>query len=123
MIIAGFGFRDMAGVDSLADALARTQDGSGAPAPEAVATIPEKAKHPALRALADQLGLPILIAHPDPDLQTPTDSPAVRVAFGAGSVAEASAWSAAGNGGRLLAPRSISGDRMATCALAEGDGP
>lgn len=118
MIVAGFGFRDMADEASLADALARA-DG---PAPSALATLPEKAGHPALRALAERLNLPVLAVTPDPDLQTPTDSPAVRVRFGAGSVAEAAAWTAAGRDARLLAPRVVSDDRMATCAIAEGAG-
>ena len=38
--------------------------------------------------------------------------------YRAGSVAEAAALAAAGPGARLLAPRMISADRMASCALA-----
>nr|MCH9832816.1 cobalamin biosynthesis protein [Alphaproteobacteria bacterium] len=38
-----------------------------------------------------------------------------------GSVAEATALAAAGANARLTAPRSISTDRMATCAIAIGD--
>ena len=36
--------------------------------------------------------------------------------------AEAAALAAAGPGARLLGPRVVSADRMATCALAEGNG-
>jgi cobalt-precorrin 5A hydrolase len=48
-----------------------------------------------------------------------TQSARVRERFGTGSVAEASALAAAGPGARLLGPRVISGDGLATAAIAE----
>lgn len=121
VIVAGFGFRAAATMDSLADALARV----GGPGPSLLATAEDKARAPAFRDLARRLGLPVrgldaatLAAHP-----TPTQSRASRAARGTGSVAEAAALAAAGPGARLLGPRAVSGDGMATCALAEGGEP
>ena len=53
-------------------------------------------------------------------IRTQTFSSFSLAAHGTGSVAEASALIAAGEGARLLGPRQISPDRMATCALAQG---
>lgn len=115
MIVAGFGFRAGAGVASLADALA----GTGG-RPQALAAPADKA--PALAPLAARLGVAVIAVAPGAlaRAQTLTDSPASRAARGTGSVAEAAALAAAGPGARLLGPRVVSGDRMATCALAEG---
>ena len=115
MIVAGFGFRAEATADSLADALAQT----GA-TPDALATLADKAPTPA--SLASRLSLRL---HAVPQgvataIQTRTDSPASRTHRATGSVAEATALAAAGPGARLLIPRTISTDRMATCAIAEG---
>lgn len=52
---------------------------------------------------------------------TLTRSHASESARNTGSVAEAAALAAAGVGARLLAARVVSEDRMATCALAQGD--
>ncbi|MEM1429934.1 MAG: cobalamin biosynthesis protein, partial [Pseudomonadota bacterium] len=63
-----------------------------------------------------------LIAVPEAELRrqvTATQSGASRGSYGTGSVAEAAALAAAGPGARLLAPRSVSDDRLATCALAK----
>ena len=117
MIVAGFGFRRTATLDSLADALAATGR-----APDALATAADKA--PALAPLAERLGLPIHAIPPEAlsAPQTQTDSPASRAQRDTGSVAEAAALAAAGPGARLLGPRAISADRMATCALAASHG-
>ena len=114
MIVAGFGFRNAAQVDSLADALART----GGDRPVALAILPDKAEHPAIRALAARLDLPIRAVTPPPDTATLTQSTAAKAAHGLGSVAEATALTAAGPGAHLLAPRVVSDDRLATCAIA-----
>jgi cobalt-precorrin 5A hydrolase len=53
---------------------------------------------------------------------TVTQSGASHRARRTGSVAEAAALVAAGPGATLLGARAVSGDRMATCALAEGPG-
>jgi len=117
VIVAGFGFRGGAGGDSGAGALAATGR-----TPQALAAPMDKA--PALAALAATLGVPVIGVAPEAlaAVRVLTDSPASRAARGTGSVAEASALAAAGPGARLLGPRVVSADRMATCALAEGDG-
>ena len=53
---------------------------------------------------------------------TPTQSDASLHVRGAGSVAEAAALAGAGPDAKLVRPRVISLDRMATCAIAEGRG-
>lgn len=114
-MIAGIGFRDGATPLSILDALNR----AGAGAVRHLAMPSVKAGHPAVRALIGQ-GYAVteiaadLLARTD----TPTHSAASRAAHGTGSVAEACALAAAGPGARLAAPRSISGDGMATAALA-----
>ncbi len=117
MIVAGFGFRASASADSLADALAQAGG-----APDALATPADKADTQAFRTFAAATGLPIhAIAPAMLEAQpTATQSPAARHARQTGSVAEAAALAAAGPGARLIAPRTVSRDRLATCALAEG---
>ncbi|MEM9550870.1 MAG: cobalamin biosynthesis protein [Pseudomonadota bacterium] len=121
MIVAGFGCRSRATADSLASALRATGHGAEV---EALASLSDKVKLTAFRALADRLGLPV-IALDDARLaqvETATHSTVSLVARGTGSVAEASALVAAGSKARLLAPRVVSGDRLATCAIAIGEG-
>ncbi len=121
MIVAGFGFRGGASADSLADALAR----ACGPRPAALATLDDKARSPAFSEFAARLGLPVIAVTEEAaqDVDTLTSSTASQSARGVGSVAEASALAAAGPGARLVAPRVISADRDATCALAEGTAP
>ena len=114
MRVAGFGFRKAATAASLADALARA--GSA----EALATAPDKAQAPAIRALAAQLALPLL-AVPVAGVATPTQSPRVAALYGTGSLAEAAALAALAPGARLIARRVTSQDGTATCAIAQGD--
>jgi cobalt-precorrin 5A hydrolase len=120
VIAAGFGFRAAATADSLANALAR----AGA-APALLATPDDKARSPAFRSFARRLGLPVLGIDPAALAAQPTltQSQASRAARGTGSVAEAAAPAAAGPGARLLGPRVVSDDGMATCALAQGATP
>jgi len=121
MIVAGFGFRKAATADSLRDALARA---AGKHKVTAFAAPEDKAQAACLSALAAEMAVGIRAIAPN-DLsrqQTQTEAPRVRAARGTGSVAEAAALAAAGPGARLLAPRSISADRLATCAIAMGDG-
>ncbi|MBS0565543.1 MAG: cobalamin biosynthesis protein [Proteobacteria bacterium] len=120
MRVAGLGFRGRATLLSLKDALARA--GGGA---QALATAEEKAGAEVMQALARELGLP-LHAIPRAALErqaTLTRSARVAAKFGTGSVAEAAALAAAGPGSRLLGPRSISGDGLATAAIAERKDP
>lgn len=121
MRVAGFGFRANAPLAALKDALARA---GGGPL-DALATAAAKAEAPVLRALAAELGLPVL-AQPPEALQaqtTPTRSPRIATRFGTGSLAEAAALAGAGPGAgpgaRLIGPRAISTDRTATAAIAE----
>jgi cobalt-precorrin 5A hydrolase len=122
VIVAGFGFRAAATVESLADALMRT---GAAGRVALLATVADKAQAPAFQALATTLALPIRAVDAETlaRQETLTRSAASRAARGTGSVAEASALAAAGRGARLMARRVVSGDGMATCALAEGGGP
>lgn len=117
MIAAGFGFRGAATTDSLQSAL---KAATGRYTPDCIATIADKAT--ALQGLSAATGLPVvsLTAADIAATQTKTRSAASLRARNTGSVAEAAALAAAGPNARLLAPRSISDDRMATCALAEG---
>ena len=118
MIVAGFGFRGCADGAACEAALALAQ--RGYPRVEALAAPDDKAA--LLAPLAAALGIP-LIARPAERLYgvaTPTRSQPSLDARGTGSVAEASALVAAGDGARLFSPRHISPDRMATCAIAQG---
>jgi cobalt-precorrin 5A hydrolase len=116
VIVAGFGYRAGADLASLHAALAATGDGRV----DALAGPHSKAS--LLAELAAALALPFipLAREALSGVQTPTLSPASLAAYGTGSVAEASALVAAGPGARLLTPRHVSPDRLATCALAEG---
>lgn len=121
MKIAGLGFRRNAGVASLREAL---DAAGGAEGLAAVATVGDKANAEALKALAQELGLPIraIAAEMLAEIKTTTQSEFIGARFGTGSVAEAAAIAAAGRGARLISVRAASRDRMATAAIAEGDG-
>lgn len=114
MIVAGFGFRAGATVAAMRAALDLARH--GLPPVTHLATLHDKAD--ALASLARALGLPVVAV--DAAGPTPTASSASLAARGVGSVAEASALCAAGDGAHLLRPRQISPDRMATCAIAQG---
>ena len=119
MIVAGFGFRSAASVESLADALRL----AGGPKPDLLATLATKATEPAFEDLAARAALPTCAIAPDcaRAQTTATRSDASLDAHDLASVAEACALAAAGPGARLIVPRVVSGDRLATCAIAEGD--
>ncbi|MCC8936095.1 cobalamin biosynthesis protein [Bradyrhizobium sp. Arg68] len=121
MKVAGLGFRQDATLASLREALDAAGGHTGL---AAVATLRDKADAPALRLLADELGLPIrgISAERLDGIKTATQSALVNARFGTGSIAEAAAIAAAGRGARLIASRCVSRDRMATAAIAEGDG-
>ncbi|MEO9650976.1 MAG: cobalamin biosynthesis protein [Roseobacter sp.] len=120
MIVAGFGFRQSARIDSLVDALQRA---SLMQTPENIATVSDKAETSVFRAFAQQLMLPIIEVSAEnlSAQETVTMSQASLSARQTGSVAEAAALAGAGLGARLLAPRVISSDGLATCALAKGE--
>ncbi|MCA3507956.1 MAG: cobalamin biosynthesis protein [Rhodobacter sp.] len=117
MIVAGFGFRQAATIESLLDALDKAR---GTQMPSRLATAEDKALAPVFQALAARLGLPGDAITPEAlaVTETPTRSARVRALHGSGSLAEAAALVAAGPGASLLGPRTISADRMAACALA-----
>lgn len=119
MKIAGMGFRKTAGIDSLRSALLAAGGTDGV---VALATAADKAEARALIALAAELRLRICAIAPTAlaAVETPTRSDRVAARFGTGSVAEAAALAAAGPGARLLGPRAVSADGMATAAIAEG---
>ncbi|WP_019833055.1 cobalamin biosynthesis protein [Sphingomonas sp. PR090111-T3T-6A] len=118
MIVAGFGYRSGADLASLRDALAM----ASAQTRPVDALAGPRSKASLLARLAEALALPLIVLEPEAlaGMATPTRSAASLAAHGTGSVAEASALVAAGAGARLLTPRHISPDRLATCALAEG---
>ena len=129
MMVAGFGFRRAATLASLRDALAQALEGAqlattSAHAITLLAVAQDKAGGHCLCALAADLGLPLCavsLAQLAATL-TLTDSAAVRALRGTGSTAEAAALAIAlmlgGPGAKLLHPRSVSTDRLATCAIA-----
>ena len=87
---------------------------------------PEQLRSDATRTqfeIVRRLGLPVhaVDAATLSRQETRTQSKPSRAARGTGSVAEAAALAAAGPGARLLAPRVVSQDGLATCALAKRD--
>jgi len=128
MIVAGFGFRSGATLASLQDAL--VQAAAAMPSATRVQTIVllatahDKADAACLRALAEEMGLPVVAVTAQllNAVPTLTDSFKVRSLRGSGSTAEAAALAAAqmqgGTGATLLHPRAVSSDRLATCAFA-----
>lgn len=119
MIVAGIGFSSTATVDSLRAAFEKASVGQNV---EALATVADKEGHSALAEFVTAAALPLHFVAPA-DLagqRTLTCSNRSRAIYGTGSVAEASALAAAGHGARLISPRQISDDRLATCAVAIG---
>lgn len=126
MKIAGIGFRESATLADLEAALAQLQA-----RPDALASIKAKAQTEVLRALANAQDLP-LIALSENDIageQTLTCSPRIKARFATGSLAEACALVAARRAlpptqgdqarSRLIAPRVVTANGLATAALAE----
>jgi len=121
VIVAGFGFRAAASVDSLREVYGRA---IGSRRVDHLATTTDKASSPAFTAFAAALNLPTVAidAKVLTGIETHTQSEASQAARGTGSLAEAAALAAAGSNARLLTARVVSLDRMATCAIAFGDG-
>jgi len=120
MRVAGLGFRRDVTLASLREALVA----AGAEGLAAVATVSDKSHTAALRLLAQEFNLPIkaIPAAVLAGIKTPTQSEFVQAKFGTGSIAEAAALAAAGARARLISRRTVSQDRTATAAIAEGDG-
>ena len=150
--VAGLGFRASASVESLRSALqiamAASQSDAGEPLLlTALATAEDKAHHPAFTQLAAQMALPVvavplaqltelarriearsatqhiisLVTQHDRPLHKP--SAHVPQRYGARSLAESTAITAAGPGAHLLAPRAVSSDHRATAAIADNTNP
>jgi len=118
VIVAGFGFRSRATLASVRAALTAAQ--GGLPPVTHLATAADKA--PALTPLAEALGLPLVALDAEAIRAAPTRTASAtsRRARRTGSLAEAAAMAAIGPGARLIRPRCISPDRLATCAIAQG---
>ena len=117
MRVAGLGFRTMADVASLREAL---QLAGGTVGLSALATAEDKATAPALAALAAELGLPIIaVSLAQLSIQIAAPSPNVPARYGAHSLAEAAALAGAGPGARLTTGRTVASNKMATAAIAE----
>ena len=121
MKVAGVGFRASATLADLRQALDLLQA-----QPDALASLQAKAAAEPLKTLATELGLP-LIALAEEDIageQTLTCSPRIKARFATGSLAEAAALVGArqarsGARARLIAPRIVTANGLATAALAE----
>jgi len=118
MIVAGFGFSSDATIDSLTSAFSET----GLSAADAIATAEDKSKTHVFIDFAKTIGAKIVSidASALTRIKTHTQSQASQTHRNTGSVAEAAALAALGKDANLLVPRSISNDRMATCAIAQG---
>ena len=114
MRVAGFGFRRAASLDSLRAALALAGG-------EVAALATAEAKVAGLQGLATEMGVPVIgISVQDMGRQGVQGSDRVKALYGTGSVAEAAALAAAGQGARLVVGRVTSPDGMAVAAIAEG---
>jgi cobalt-precorrin 5A hydrolase len=118
---AGIGFRSGASMASLQDALMRALEISGSTAIEALVTESAKSRAPVFKELAQAMGVPGLGVRSEDmaQMMTPTQSQRILDKFGTGSLCEAAALVAAGPDARLVAARVISGDGMATAAIAD----
>jgi cobalt-precorrin 5A hydrolase len=123
MRVAGIGFRGAADAAAINDALDRALAEAGGRI-DALVTEAAKARAPVFREVAQARGLPGLGVRVQDigGLMTPTQSQRIQDRFGTGSLCEAAALAAVGPGGRLVAVRVISGDGMATAAIAESEG-
>ncbi len=116
MIVAGLGFRSAATAQDLLAALSLWPQ-----RPDLLATATRKASAPAFADLARQLDLPA-IGVDVAGVTTPTTSSRVEDAFFTGSLSEAAALMAAGQGAQLIQTRLVTPNGMATIAIAEGPG-
>ena len=120
IVIAGFGFRASAVLDSLTSALEKAADGlavTGFAAPA------DKIYHPALTALARHCDLPLYAVDTETikATDTATRSAIVLEKRQTGSVAEAAALALFNSTAKLICIRQISADGRAACALATGE--
>ncbi|ABD87440.1 cobalamin biosynthesis protein [Rhodopseudomonas palustris] len=120
-LVIGLGFRNEAPAASIGEVLeaARAQAGGAA---DTIAVPDDKSVHAGLVNAALAAGLPIepiaAEAMWDADADITTRSAASAKHRGVGSVCEAAALAAAGDGARLVVSRIVSADRSATAAAA-----
>lgn len=121
MRIVGIGFRGGAAMSSLQDALTRALEASGGGTLDAIVTESAKSRAPVFRELAQALGVPGLGVRAEDmaGMITPSQSQRILDRFGTGSLCEAAALAAVGPEAVLVAARVVSGDGMATAAVAD----
>jgi cobalt-precorrin 5A hydrolase len=129
-LVIGLGFRDEASAHSIAEVLANVTAHAALPGAATVLAVLEgKAAHPGLLAAAQATRLQIETVAADAmrqaDARVATRSEQIEKRRGVGSVCEATALAAAGEGARLVVTRMVSADRHATAAAAiiEDTGP
>lgn len=117
MRVAGLGFNSAATLASLKSALQRAGE------TDALATEADKAEEAVVQELSQSLGLPLMRVAQSvlARQEVLTSSPRVKALYGVGSVAEAAALAAAGEGARLMGARVVSADGHATAAIAVRD--
>ena len=115
MIVAGFGLRAAASLACLRGMLGEVRV-------DALAVVADKASHPALIALAQEMAKPLRAVALEDLARDRAQTPAPRQPhrYGNTSVAEAAALAAAGPKAVLLQPRITATDGTATMALAQG---
>jgi cobalt-precorrin 5A hydrolase len=127
-LIIGLGFRDEASAQSIGEVVTNVAADSAMPGVASVlAVLEDKAAHPSLVAAARAAHLPIETVAADAmrqaDARVATRSERVEKHRGVGSVCEATALAAAGEGARLVVTRTVSADRHATAAAALMEDP
>lgn len=115
MIVAGFGLRASASLLVLRKLLGEAHI-------DALAVVADKAEHPALIALAQNVEKPLHIIPIDALVseQAQTLAPHQPDRYGRFSVAETAALAAAGPNATLVQPRATAPDGTATMAIAQG---
>ena len=123
MIFAGVGFRKAVTTKSFENLIHQVCHLRELPGPiKALATLDTKALDPALQEFAKAKRvtlIPVTLENLKRQI-TATQSPAAQAAYGLGSIAEAAALAAAGDGSSLIFKRIVSNDKLATCAFAKG---
>lgn len=127
-LVIGLGFRDEASAQSIGEVVTNVAADSAMTGVASVLAVPEdKAAHPSLVAAARAAHLPIETVTADAmrqtDARVATRSERVEKHRGVGSVCEATALAAAGEGARLVVTRMVSADRHATAAAALMEDP
>jgi cobalt-precorrin 5A hydrolase len=127
-LVIGLGFRDEASAQSIGEVVTKIATLAAMPGVASVlAVLEDKAAHPSLLAAARATRLPIETVAADAmrqaDARVATRSAQVEKHRGVGSVCEATALAAAGEGARLVVTRMVSADRHATAAAALMEDP